>query len=57
VGFFENETGEGEGLYRWLFRDTKSARLICVEKWEGQPFDVRLAVRVNPSDVTVYRAA
>jgi hypothetical protein len=57
IGYFENETGTGEGLYRWLFREQNGDRLICVEKWEGEPFDVRIARRLNIRDITVYRAA
>lgn len=57
IGYFENETGAGEGLYRWLFREQNGDRLICVEKWEGEPFDVRIARRLNIRDITVYRAA
>lgn len=57
IGYFENEQGSGEGLYRWLFREPNGPRFLCIEKWEGQPFDVRLATRVKPSDITVYRAA
>jgi hypothetical protein len=57
IGYFENETGEGEGLYRWLFREQNGDRLLCIEKWEGEPFDVRIARRLNTQDITVYRAA
>jgi hypothetical protein len=57
IGYFENEQGEGEGLYRWLFREPNGDRLICVEKWEGEPFDVRIARRLNIQDISVYRAA
>jgi hypothetical protein len=57
IGYFENEVGEGEGLYRWLFRETGSDRLLCIEKWEGEPFDVRFARRLNAQDITIYRAA
>lgn len=57
IGYFENEQGDGEGLYRWLFREPNGPRFLCIEKWEGQPFDVRLATRVKPDDITVYRAA
>ena len=57
MGYFENEAGAGEGLYRWLFRETGGDRLLCIEKWEGEPFDVRFARRLNPQDITVYRAA
>lgn len=57
IGYQENETGEPEGLYRWLFREQNGDRLLCVEKWEGEPFDVRIARRLNTQDITVYRAA
>jgi len=57
IGYFEAEAGEGEGLYRWTFAETGGSRMIFVEKWEGQPFESRLAIRVNPRDVTVFRAA
>jgi hypothetical protein len=30
--------------------------LICVEKWEGEPFEVRIARRLNDRDITAYRA-
>ena len=57
LGYFENEQGQGEGLYRWLFRESGGERLLCIEKWECEPFDVRIARRVNPQDVTVFKAA
>jgi uncharacterized protein DUF4178 len=57
IRYFENETGDGEGLYRWLFREPDGNRLLCVEKWEGEPFEVRIARRLNQRDITVYRAS
>jgi len=57
IGYFENEVGDGEGLYRWLFRESGGNRVLIIEKWEGEPFDVRIGQRLNPRDVTVYRAA
>jgi len=57
LGYYENETGQGEGLYRWTFRETGGDRLLVIEKWEGEPFDVRIARRLNARDLTVYRAA
>ncbi|MDX2154015.1 MAG: DUF4178 domain-containing protein [Bryobacteraceae bacterium] len=57
IGYFENEQGQGEGLYRWIFRNPNGPELLCVEKWEGEPFDVRVARRINPQDIAVYRAA
>jgi hypothetical protein len=57
LGYFENEQGAGEGLYRWIFTEQDGARVLCVEKWEGAPFDVRIARRLNPQDIDVYKAA
>lgn len=57
LGYFENEQGQGQGLYRWIFNEENGARVLCVEKWEGAPFDVRIAQRLNPQDINVYRAA
>jgi hypothetical protein len=57
IGYFENETGTGEGFYRWMFREQNGDRLLLVEKWEGEPFDVRIARRLHIRDITVYRAA
>jgi hypothetical protein len=56
IRYFENDLGNGEGLYRWLFREPQGSRLLCVEKWEDEPFDIRIARRLNPRDITVYPA-
>ena len=37
LGYLENETGQAEGLYRWLFKEQNGDRLLCIEKWEGEP--------------------
>jgi hypothetical protein len=55
--FFERESGEGEGLYRWMFHESNGDRVLVVEKWAGAPFEMRMARRLKPRDVTVYRAA
>ena len=57
IRYFENDDGEGEGLYRWMFQEQNGPRLLCVEKWESEPFDLRVARRLNQRDITVYRAA
>jgi hypothetical protein len=57
IRYFENEMGDGEGLYRWLFREPEGNRLLCVEKWEGEPFEVHVARRLNQRDVIAYRAS
>jgi len=55
LSYCENE-GETKGLYRWLFTEKDGLRMLCVEKWEGEPFQVQLAQKLNPQDITVYRA-
>lgn len=57
IRYFENDLGDGEGLYRWLFKEPGGSRLLCVEKWEDEPFEIRIARRLNPRDITVYRGA
>ena len=57
IGFFENEMGEGEGFYRWLFKEASGRHVLCIEKWEGDPFDVRIGQRLNQNDIVVFRAA
>jgi len=57
LAYFESEANEPKGLYRWLFAESGGPRLLCVEKWQGEPFDVRLAQRLNHQDITVYRSS
>ena len=54
LAHFENEGDEPKGVYRWLFVEADGPRLLCIEKWQGEPFDVRLAQRLNHQDITVY---
>ena len=46
----------GTGYYMWEFREDGGKRLLTVRKGEGEPFTASVATRVNPGDVTVYRA-
>jgi hypothetical protein len=57
LGYLADEQQPGEGLYRWIFKEQNGPRMLCVEKWEGEPFDVRVARRLNLADINVYRAA
>lgn len=56
IRYFENETGSGEGIYRWLFVEQNGSRVLCVEKRESEPFEVRIARKIEKRDVTVYRS-
>ena len=56
LAHFEGEGDEPKGLYRWLFAEAGGRRLLCVEKWEGEPFEVRFAQTLNSQDITVFRS-
>ncbi len=55
VQFFREEGSTGEGFYSWEFRDQSGARVLSVQKWEGEPFEVSLGQVVNADDVHVFR--
>jgi hypothetical protein len=57
LAYFENEQGEPRGLYRWLFAEQSGSRVLCIDKWEGEPFEVQLGRKLNAQDITVYRTA
>ena len=57
IGYFQDSRGEGEGYYNWDFVEKDGDRLIFIEKWEDEPFEVGISVRVPPRDITVYRAS
>lgn len=54
IGYFKDDGAEREGYYSWDFQEQDGERILSVEKWEGEPFDVCLARRVNPDDVQVF---
>jgi Domain of unknown function (DUF4178) len=57
LAYFESEGDQPKGVYRWLFAEAGGPRLLCIEKWVGESFDVRLARRLNHQDITVYRSS
>jgi len=46
----------GAPFYGWVFRQKGGGRTMLVRKAEGEPFTVVIGTRVNPDDITVYRA-
>lgn len=55
--YFRGGTGSGEGFYGWEFREHGEDRILYVEKWEGEPFEVGIAKTVHPGDIRVYRSS
>lgn len=47
---------QGASFYGWFFREDGGNRLLLVRKTEGEPFSATISVKLNPSDITVYRA-
>ncbi len=56
IGYFRDGRGDGEGYYSWEFEGAGAERLLCIEKWEGAPFEVLIARKIHPDDVRVFRA-
>lgn len=46
----------GGNFYGWVFREEGDAHNMLVRKPQGEPFTAVIGARVNPADVTVYRA-
>jgi hypothetical protein len=53
---FRNGQPQGTGYYMWEFREDGGNRLLMIKKGEREPFAASIAVRINPEDITVYRA-
>jgi hypothetical protein len=47
---------QGANFYGWLFREDGGKRMILVKKAEGEAFVAVIGSKVNPADITVYRA-
>lgn len=56
IGYFRDGQGEGEGYYNWDFVEEGGDRLVFIEKWEDDPFEVGIATRIPPGDIRVFRS-
>ena len=57
MGLFTEGHSTGNGLYAWQFEEQGGKRVINVRKFEGEPFQAAICVRVETSDITVFRGA
>lgn len=46
----------GGNFYGWVFQEDGGANAMLVRKPQGEPFSAVIGARVNPADITVYRA-
>jgi hypothetical protein len=49
--------GTGRGFYGWEFQEQDGNRFLSVRKFEGEPFTGSIRVKVEPTDITVFRGA
>lgn len=57
MGVFSEGHSTGRGFYHWQFQEQEGKRYLSVRKFEGEPFTASVWVRVEPTDITVYRGA
>ena len=56
VQIFQEAGSPGETFYGWEFREEGGARVLSVQKWEGEPFEVSMGQVINPDEVHVFRS-
>ena len=56
ISFFKDCQGPGEGFYSWEFVSDDGRQKLIVEKWVREPFEARIADKITPSDIVVYRS-
>ena len=57
IGVFAGGNQTGRGFYCWQFAEQGGARFMVFRKFEGEPFSVSIWVKVEPSDISVFRGA
>ena len=55
MGVFSEGTETGRGFYGWEFQEQDGKRYLSVRKFEGEPFTASIWIRVEPTDITVFR--
>lgn len=55
LGVFSEGAGTGRGFYCWQFQEQDGKRYLSVRKFEGEPFTASIWIRVEPTDITVFR--
>ncbi|MGD1068796.1 MAG: hypothetical protein ABSB15_01540 [Bryobacteraceae bacterium] len=57
MGVFSEGRDTGRGFYGWQFSEQDGKRTLSVRKFEGEPFTASIWIRVEPTDVSVFRGA
>jgi len=56
MGLFPDDASTGRGFYGWEFHEQDGKRWMVIRKFEGEPFTGQIRVRIEPSDITVFRS-
>jgi hypothetical protein len=57
MGVFGTGSTTGSGFYGWQFHEQDGKRFLSIRKFEGQPFEISIWIKVEPADITVFRGA
>lgn len=57
IGVFTGGKANGRGFYCWQFAEQGGKRFLSFRKFEGEPFKASIWVKVEPSDISVFRGA
>lgn len=55
VLFYENNIGAGEGYYSWDFINEEETKVLSVERWEDEPFEVFTGKVIDADHVDIYK--
>jgi hypothetical protein len=55
MAVFHEGREPGHGFYCWQFHEQDGKRLLSVRKFEGEPFTASIWIKVEPTDITVFR--
>jgi len=57
MGVFSGGNGTGRGFYGWQFQEQGGSRFLSIRKFEGEPFIASIWIKIEPSDITLFRGA
>jgi hypothetical protein len=57
MGVFSDNASTGRGFYGWQFQEQDGKRFLSIRKFEGEPFAISIWIKLEPSDITVFRGA
>lgn len=55
IFYYENESGSGEGFYCWDFINEDETKVISIEQWEGEPFEVFTGTVISHDDIQIFK--